>query len=82
MSDELAAERCNFELYTRCRLNDSITLTCVPVYYLDVYQLASYTTHNNKATNKYMIQSISMDLDPTGTQSINMSRFYPFYPTI
>ena len=82
MSDELAAERCNFELYTRCRLNDTITLSCVPVYYLDVHQLASYTTHNNKATNKYMIQSISIDLDPLGVQTINMSRFYPFYPIL
>ena len=82
MSDELAQQRCQFELYTRCRLNDTITLSCVPVYYLDVHQLASYTTKNNKATNKYMIQSISMDLDPTGAQTINMSRFYPFYEVI
>ena len=81
MSDELAAERCSFELYTRCRLNDNITLTCVPIYYLDVHQLVSYTTHNNIATNKYMIQSISTSLDPTGTQTINMSRYYPFYET-
>ena len=82
MSDELAVERSKFELYTRCRLNDTITLSCVPVYYLDVHQLASYTTKNNKATNKYMIQSISMDLDATGAQTVNMSRFYPFYPTL
>lgn len=81
MSDELAAERCSFELYTRCRLNDNITLTCVPIYYLDVHQLVSYTTHNNIATNKYMIQSISTSLDPTGTQTVKMSRYYPFYET-
>lgn len=82
MSDELAAERCSFELYTRCRLNDSVVLTCVPIYYLDVHQIVSRTTLSNKTTNKYMVQSISIDLAPTGTQTLNMSKFYAFYPTI
>ena len=82
MSDVLAAERCKFELYTRCRLNDTATLTCIPIHYLDVHQLVSYTTQNNKATNQYMVQSISTDLDPLGTQTIVMSRYYPYYEVI
>lgn len=82
MSDELAVERSIFELYTRCRLNDTITLTSVPIYYLDVHRLVEYTTSNNKATNQYMVQSISTTLDPLGTQTINMSRYYPFLPVL
>lgn len=81
-SDEQAAERCKFELYTRCRLNDTVTITCVPIYYLSTYQLASYTTKNNRATNQYMIQSINFDLSPDSTQTVVMSKYYPYYPIL
>lgn len=81
-SDELAYERAEFELYTRCRLNDTVTLDCVPIYYADVYQLTRYTTQNTQETNLYMIQRVTFELSENATQTIEMSRYYPYYPVL
>lgn len=83
-TDYLARQRAIYELYHRCRLNDKITLNCVPIWYLDVNQVISYTPHTNIAShygdNLYLIQSISMDLSSGGTMSITMNKYYPTYP--
>lgn len=84
-SSYLAQQRANYELYVRCRLNDTVQLSTIPIYYLDVHQLASYTPNaNNSAgtTYQYMIQSISFGLTPEATMSITMSKFYPAYPIL
>lgn len=84
-SDELALQRAKYEIYKRCRLNDAVTLSTIPIYYLDVYQLASYTPKaNNSAqtTYQYMIQSISFDLSNNGLMTVNMSKYYPLYPVL
>lgn len=81
-SDELALERAKYEIYLRCRLNDSISVATVPIYYADVNWKVNYQPLKSKFINQYMIQSISIDLSPTGKQSFNMSRFYPLYPDL
>ena len=37
-SDRLAYERCVYELFTHTNLNNNISISCVPNYYLDVNQ--------------------------------------------
>ena len=81
-SDELALERAKYEIYLRCRLNDSISVSTVPIYYADVNWKVNYQPLKSKFINQYMIQSISIDLSPAGKQSFNMSRFYPLYPDL
>lgn len=84
-SDELALQRAKYEIYKRCRLNDAVTLSTIPIYYLDVYQLASYTPKANNSiqtTYQYMIQSISFDLSNNGLMTVNMSKYYPLYPVL
>lgn len=84
-SDELAVQRAEFEIYTRCRLNDTLTLTTVPFYYLTVHQLISYTPKANnskRATYQYMIQSINFSLNERDAMTINASKYYPFYEVI
>lgn len=44
-SDDLAQQRANYELWKRTRLEDTITLTCIPIPWLDVNQLVEYTSH-------------------------------------
>lgn len=83
MSDDLALQRAKFEIYKRCRLNDTIDLTTIPIYWADVNWKVSYTPlSGERSTNEYMIQSLNIPLNVTGTQSWNLSRFYPFYPII
>lgn len=80
-SDEQAVERAKYELYLKARRHDTITLTCVPLYWLDVNQLVSYTLPNNTTgeIDYWIIKSISTDFDVSGTQTVTMMRYYPLY---
>lgn len=81
-SNDLAQQRANYELWLHTRLNDSISLSVVPLYWLDVNILVDYTRVNTTETNQYIIKSIDTSLAPDGTQTINMVRYYPLHPDI
>ena len=80
----LAQQRANYELYTRCRLQDQLELTCVPVYWLDVNWLIEITLPNKQTQveqkEQYMIKKISTTLGVNGSQNITLMKYYPFYP--
>ena len=82
--NSLAQQRANYELYTRCRLQDQIELTCVPVYWLDVNWLTEITLPNKQThveeKEYYIIKKINTTLGVNGTQNITMMKYYPFYP--
>ena len=82
ISDDLALQRAKYEIYRRCRLNDSISLTSVPIYWADVNWKVEYSPLGSENSNEYMIQSITTPLSIDGTQTFNLSRFYPAYPII
>ncbi len=79
MSDGLAIERAKWEIYQRCRLNDAITIESVPIYWLDVGWKVAYTPLGGTVTNQYMVDSVHVNLAHNGTQSISLSRFFPYY---
>ena len=79
MTDELAVERARWEIYQRCRLNDAITIESVPIYWLDVGWKVGYTPLGGTVTNQYMVDSVHVNLAHNGTQSISLSRFFPYY---
>ena len=84
-SDDLAMQRAKFELYQRCRLLDTVTLTILPIYWLDVNWLVELTLPNEtgtEETNQYLIKSISTDGGGSGTQTVTLMRYYPYYPSI
>jgi len=72
-------ERADWELYQHTNLNNSITLSCIPIYFLDVNILGKYTTKFDNTLSEYIIKSISIDLSEIGTQTINMIKYYPYY---
>lgn len=76
-TDELAQQRAERELFLHSSMNNSVTLTCVPVYWMDVNIVASYSSLNTKETNLYLIKSINIGLAPTDTMTVNMIRLYP-----
>ena len=76
-SDDLARQRAEFELWLHTNMNNTITLTCVPVSWLDVNILVSYTDMRNNETNLYIIKSINYGLAPSDNMTITMMRFYP-----
>ena len=82
-SSDLAVQRAKYELYKRCKLQDSISINVLPIYWLDVNWIVSITLPNKNGeteTRLYMTQSISTTLGVGGTQSITLARYYPFYP--
>lgn len=80
-SDYLAKERAKFELYQRCRLQDSITLTMVPIPWLDVHTMISYATKGGDAPVQYLVKSINADYgSANGTMTVNAIKYYPYYP--
>lgn len=83
-TSELAQIRANWELYNYCRLQDSVTIDIIPLYWLDVNTLISITLPNKQGTpttEEYIVKQISTTLDITGTQSVQLMKFYPFYPS-
>jgi hypothetical protein len=78
----LAKERADWELYSRCKIKDSITLQCVPIYWLDVNWLIEITLPNKQGEeekNKYIIKQINTTFDISGLQQVTAMRYYPFY---
>lgn len=79
---DLAIERANWELYTRCRLQDSITIDCIPIPWIDVNWLIEIKLPNksgDEELEKYMINSISINGGINGTMSVTLSKYYSFY---
>lgn len=81
-SDELALERAKLELYWRCRLQDSISISCVPVPWLDVNIIMSHAPKSKTEQNRYMIKSFSASYGSSASMSITGITYYPYYPII
>jgi len=79
-TDALAYQRALYELYKSNNLNDSITMNCVPIYWLDVNNIMSFTLPNESKPTLWLIQNISLDISCEGTMSITAIKFYPEYP--
>lgn len=85
-SNDLARQRAEYEIYLRARLHDTLTLTCVPIYWIGVNEIIEYNLPNEfnedgKPISTYwLIKSVDTDLSVQGTQTITAIRYYPLYP--
>ena len=82
ITDDLAQQRAEYELWKHTNLNNSLTLGVIPVYWLDVNILVEYTLKRNNVKNQYLIKSINLGLAPTDTATIEMIQYYPDTPSI
>ena len=81
-TSNLAMDRAKWELYRLCRLQDSVTLNCIPIYWLDVNWLVEITLPNKygkEETEKYIIKSINIGSGVGATMSVSMMKYYPYY---
>lgn len=76
-TDDLAQQRAKRELYIHTNLQNTLTLNCVPVYWLDVNVLVEYTMQRGGETYQWLIQNITMGLGVDDTMTVTMARFYP-----
>lgn len=77
-SDDMAQERANYELYLRCKIQDNISLSCVPLYWMDVNWVIEITLPNKQGieeTSKYIIKEISTSGE-SGTQTLQCMKYY------
>ena len=81
-TDDLAKQRAEYELWNYTNMNNSLSLTCIVVPWMDVNIKVQYTSQNNNINNQYIIKSIDFGLGPEDTMSIEMIQFYPNYPDI
>lgn len=79
-TDDLARQRAEYELYLHCRMNDTLTLECVPLYWLDVNIVMEYHETNIGEDGYYLIKSFSYGLKPDSTMSVTAVKYYPAYP--
>lgn len=81
-SDDLAVQRAKYEIYLRCRLNDVLQLTTIPIYWADVNWKVRYKPLGGTIPREYFVKSIQTDLTENGNQTWELSHFYPLYPVI
>lgn len=79
LTDDLAMERAKYELYLHTNIQDTITVVCAPVPWLDVNTLVEYTSARNGETHLYLIKAFGFGFDIDDTMSVTLSRYYPDY---
>lgn len=79
-TNELAQQRAELEIYWRCRLNDNITLTSIPIPWADVNMVISHAPKDGTEQNRYIIKSYTADYGDSNSMSITAITFYPYYP--
>ena len=82
-SNDLARQRADYELFLHARMNDSITLEIVPIYWLnDVNIKINYTNSKIGIEGEYLIKSMEIPLSISSSMTINAIKVYPKEPTI
>ena len=83
-SDSLAEQRARYEIYLRSRVHDSINITSVPIYWLEVNDIIEYNLPNSdsETADLWLVKSFNTDISTNGTQSISAIRYYPLYADI
>lgn len=79
MSDDLALQRAKLELYWKCRLNDGISLSCIPIPWLDVNILVSHAPRQSAQQKQYMVKSFSASYGDVAAMNISAITYYPYY---
>lgn len=82
ITDDLAQQRANYELYLHSQLPNTLTLSCISVPWFDVNILVSYTSKRNNKTEQYIVKSVSYGFDVDDFMQVSMIKFYPEYPII
>lgn len=78
-SDDLAAERAEYECLIAARYNDTLTLEMHVVPWLEVNQKIEYRVKHSNEVSQWIVKSISFDLTG-GTMNVTCIRFYRLFP--
>lgn len=73
-SDDLCYNQAEYNTYQTTAMQDTLTLNCVFIPWLDVNQKIEYTSLNSHETNQYIIKDISWSTI-NGTMQLTLYRF-------
>lgn len=82
-NNDLAQQRADYELFLHARMNDSITLEIVPLYWLnDVNVKIAHTNKNVGIEGEYLIKTLEIPLGVENNMAITAIKVYPKEPEI
>lgn len=82
-NNDLAQQRADYELFLHARMNDSITLEIVPLYWLnDVNVKIAHTNKNVGIEGEYLIKTLEIPLGVGNNMTITAIKVYPKEPEI
>lgn len=82
-NNDLAQQRADYELFLHARMNDSITLEIVPLYWLnDVNVKIAHTNKNVGIEGEYLIKTLEIPLGVGNNMTITTIKVYPKEPEI
>lgn len=64
-------------VYQHTYCNQTINLTCIPIYYLDVNTRIQLTDGSSNICDDFAVQTISYSLNYNGTMSLNTAKIQP-----
>ncbi len=77
-TNNLCRQRCRYELYNSTNMQDTMSLSVIPIPFLDVNQKIQFTSNSTHETHDYLITNISCNYSEY-TMTLNLSRYYPTY---
>lgn len=73
---EQCQAKAKFELWKSSTLQEKITITCVPIYFLDAYDIIEIWNPSTGEVDRYSVNTISYGLSESDTMSIQASKVY------
>lgn len=78
-TDALAMENASYQTWLKSRLNETITLECMDIPFLEVNTKIEYKPRNSDSAEYYIIKRIQESF-MQGIMTIEMMKFYRLYP--
>lgn len=75
-TEEQARQRCEYELYKHNNMCETVEISCIPLYFLDVNKLIEFNKPEIKLSGKFLIDNITIPLDSAGTASLSAHKVY------
>ena len=72
-------ENASYQTWLKSRLNETITLECMDIPFLEVNTKIEYKPRNSDSTEYYIIKRIQESF-MQGIMTIEMMKFYRLYP--
>lgn len=75
-TEEACLQRANYEKFIHSNFNEKVSITCIPLLFLDVNKLINFNSPQHNLFGKYIIENISMGLKYDSLMNITAWKIY------